>query len=507
MKSNHAGYEKLRKISRHVKVLSGISQLLGWDQETYMPADAGAARGEQLETLAGIIHKEQTSKKFGNALSELIDIDSGHIKDATLSPAQKAALREWRRDYHHATALPNKFVEEFCKLASQSQLVWRKAKQDDSFQQFAPYLDKIIQMNRKKADYLGFKDHPYDALLDLYEPNVTTAEITTLFSSLKHSITDLLKTIQSKKQVDASFLFGSFDSDKQIAFSQDLLDGIGYNKNRGRLDFSAHPFSSSSHPTDSRITTRIHPTSLMSNLSAVLHEAGHAFYEMGLPVEEFGTPLGESISLGIHESQSRWWETRIGHSKPFWTYYFPKLQQAFHSQLKHISLGQFYKALNQVQPGFIRIEADEITYSLHVILRFEMEKALIEGSLKVRDIPEAWNEKMQQLLGITPPTIAQGCLQDIHWSMGAFGYFPTYTLGNLYAAHFFEAFEKQHPQWDKQVEGGDVQFIRNWLHENIHQHGRRYTGKELLEKTTGKALDASAYTKYLKHKYSEIYNN
>jgi carboxypeptidase Taq len=281
---------------------------------------------------------------------------------------------------------------------------------------------------------------------------------------------------------------------------------MGFDFNQGRLDQSSHPFSSSPHPTDNRITTRFHATSLLSCISVILHEGGHALYEKGLPVEQYGTPLGSAISLGMHESQSRWWETRIGQNKSFWTHYLPKLQKYFPNDLKNVKLDPFYRAINKVEPSLIRVEADEVTYPLHVILRFEMEKALIEGSLKVRDIPEAWNSKMQELIGVTPATNSEGCLQDIHWAMGGFGYFPTYTLGNLYAAHLFEAFAKAHPDWEKQIASGNLMFITNWLHENIHQHGRRYTSQELLKKVTGKAFTADAYIKYLNSKYKDIYN-
>jgi carboxypeptidase Taq len=271
-----------------------------------------------------------------------------------------------------------------------------------------------------------------------------------------------------------------------------------------RLDLSAHPFSLALHPHDSRITTRILPGNLMSNLFSVLHESGHALYEMDLPAEQFGTPLGEPVSLGIHESQSRWWETLIGHSRPFWTCYYPLVQDAFPS-LKKIPLEKFYHAINKVAPSFIRVEADEVTYCLHIIVRFEIELALVSGDLAVSDLPYAWNEKMKDLLGITPKNDREGCLQDIHWSLGDFGYFPTYALGNLFAAHFFTAFKKQHPDWEERVAAGDLVFIRDFLKTNIHSLGKQYSSDELAKRVAHKPLSETAYCQYLKNKYSEIY--
>ena len=329
-------------------------------------------------------------------------------------------------------------------------------------------------MSRKKADFLGYQGHPYDALMDQYEPGITTKEVSQIFSSLRKSITELLKEISKVKQIDNNFLHGKFSPDKQLEFAHRILKDIGYGSEYGRLDISSHPFSSAAHPTDSRITTRIHKTSLLSCISVILHEAGHGLYEMGLPKEHYGSPLGDAISLGIHESQSRWWETRIGQSKPFWQHYLPLLKDQFKGKLDKISLDLFYKAINKVEPSLIRVEADEVTYPLHVILRFEIECALIEGSLNLREIPEAWNAKMKELLGIVPSTNTEGCLQDIHWSMGGFGYFPTYTLGNIYASQLFESFAKKYPAWENKVASGDFHFITHWLHEAIHKHGRRY---------------------------------
>lgn len=501
----HKDYDTLHQLSRKIHVLSGISHLLDWDQETYMPPAGGPIRAEQLKVLAGVIHKEKTGPKFTNALKKLITVKTGKIVAKGLSSEQQAAVKMWRRDYTRDVALPSSFVEDFAKLTSQSIQVWRMAKKNDTFMQFAPYLDKIVGMCRKKADLLGYKNHPYDALLDLYEPDITTQDVTTLFTALRKSITTLLKKVTAAKQVDDSFLHGKFPIEKQLAFSRTILDAMGHDTHRGRLDLSTHPFSSAAHPSDSRITTRLHQTNIFSNIATILHEGGHGLYEMGLPVDHYGSPLGEAISMGMHESQSRWWETRVGHSLPFWKHWLPLLKKQFPGKFDSITPEMFYKGINKVTPSFIRVEADELTYPLHVILRFELEVALIEGTLSVRDLPEAWNAKMKELLGLTPKDNAQGCLQDIHWSMGSFGYFPSYTMGNLYAAHLFEGFEKTHPDWTKRVANGELSFINAWLSDEVWRHGRRYSSKDLLKGATGAAFSADAYTGYLKGKYEKIY--
>ncbi len=498
-------YQKIVQLSRKAKVLEGVQSLLGWDQETYMPKNGAPIRAEQLKTIAGLIHKERTSKSFSTALSKLLDLETGKIKHNNLKPTQKAALKRWHRDYVKNTALPAKFVEEYAALTSESQFVWEKARRENDFEFFLPKLEKMIELNKKKAEYLGYKEHPYDALLDTFEPDMTTKEVSKVFTPLKKTITTLLKKIMKAKQVDDTALTTNFSSDSQMRFGKKLLKVIDYDENAGRMDLSTHPFSSACHPSDSRITTRILQKMPLSMVRTILHECGHAFYEMGLPEDEYGTPLGESLSLGIHESQSRWWETRIGQSKAFWKLCLPMMKTHFKGKLDSMTLDKMWKAVNKVEPSMIRVEADEVTYALHVILRFELEVALIEGSLEAKDIPQAWNQKMKESLGIVPKDNREGCLQDIHWSMGAFGYFPTYALGNLYAAHFFEAFEKAFPQWEKEVEKGNFTFMHEWLTENIHQHGRRYTSLELLKKVNDKAFSSKAFEKYLTEKYTKIY--
>lgn len=495
-------YKALLKISRETAVLKGVSQLLSWDQETYMPHDAAAARAEQCEVLAGLVHKQEVSKKFANALGKLIDLETGHVIARELADEYKAALREWRRNYLLQKKLPERFVKAFAKLTSEAIHVWALAKKSDSFQKFAPYLDKVIQMSQKKAEYLGYSDHPYDALLDEYEPGMTTKEIDRLFADLKGPVTRLVKQLREKKKPDVSFLHAEHNHDTQMQASLYFLEEMGYDFGKGRLDLSSHPFSTSFHPTDARVTTRLHATSFMNNIGTTLHEGGHALYEQGLPEEHFGSPLCEAVSLGIHESQSRFWETRIGQSKAFWNVYLPYLKKQF--KMRDVSLDDFYRAINLVQPSPIRVDADEVTYSLHIILRFELEKELIAGRIKTREIPEAWNAKMQEYLGLVPKNNAEGCLQDIHWSMGGFGYFPTYTLGNLFAAHFFLAFEQAFPNWQEKIATDGLLFIKEWLNQKIHRHGKRYTSHELVENITGQKLSSAPYIHYLESKYKGL---
>jgi len=499
-------YNKLLSLSKTIALMNSVGDLLDWDQETYMPKEAIEARSLQIELLASLAHRQKTSKAFAKALSALIDMETGEINDDRLTSAQIAALREWRRDFLKDSRLPNAFVKQFAKTTSTACHVWKTAKEHSDFKAFAPHLEKIVNLSRKKADILGFKEHPYDALLDLFEPKMKTAILTPLFSKLKLPLTQLLKDINIKTPFLEDFLYRHCPKHKQLEFSHKILYKMGFHPSSSRLDTSAHPFCNALHPKDTRMTTKVHPENIMSCIGAVLHEGGHGLYNMNLNIEHYGSPLCQQVSLGIDESQSRWWETLIGQSYFFWQHFFPQLQEEFPEQFGNVLLEDFYRAINAVKPGFIRIEADEVTYNLHIIVRFELEKALIEGSLNVKDIPDAWNAKMREYLGISPEFDGQGCLQDIHWSLGHIGYFPTYTLGNLYSVQFFEAFEKTLPEWKEHVSKGALDFIRDWLKENIHQYGRQYTPDELCQKVTGKGLNEEPYVNYLKKKYGMLYH-
>ncbi len=499
-------YAQLHELSKTTALLSSMEALLDWDQETYMPKEAIHFRSIQVEMVASLAHKSKTSKPFAKLLNQLIDIKTGEILDETLSSEQIASLKEWRRDYIKAIKLPNKFVKQFAKTVSTATHAWKSAKHHNDFKEFAPHLEKVVSLSRKKADILGFTEHPYDALLDLYEPEMKTSTLIPLFSKLKLHLTQLIKTIKAAPPIPYEFLNCHCPKYKQIAFAHLLLKGMGFHENNSRLDISSHPFCAGIAPDDIRMTTRINPDDPTFSIFAVLHEGGHGLYALGRRKELFGSPLAESLSLGIDESQSRWWETLIGQSLPFWQHFYPLLQEEFPEQFKSIYLDDFFRAINHVQPSLIRIESDEVTYNLHIIVRFEMEKALIEGTLKVRDIPDAWNEKMREYLGISPLFDTEGCLQDIHWSLGLFGYFPTYTLGNLYAAQFFAVFEQAFPQWKEKVAKGDLGFVREWLKDHIHRYGRQYSPSELCSKITGKALTEDPFIHYLNTKYKALYH-
>jgi carboxypeptidase Taq len=499
-------YAKLHEISKTTALLSSICSLIEWDQETYMPAEGIALRVPQIELMANLLHKQKISPRFAKALGKLIDLTSGEILDKSLSMAQIAAVKEWRRDYLNMVKLPSPFVKKFAKSSATSLHAWQKAKEENNFRAFAPHLEKIVILCRKKADLLGYKEHPYDALLDLYEPEMSVASLTPLFERLKFALTGLLKAIGQAPAPNQKFLEENYSSEKQLHFAQILLRAMGFSHESSRLDQSAHPFCTGLHPKDTRMTTHVYPNNVMSSIFSVIHEGGHGIYNSSLKEEHFGSPLGEPISLALDESQSRFWETRIGRSLPFWRHFFPLLQKEFPERLGSVYLEDFYRAVNVVKPSFIRVEADEVTYSLHIIVRFEIEKALIEGSLKVKDLPDAWNGKMREYLGIAPTTNREGCLQDIHWSMGGMGYFPTYTLGNLYASQFFATFEQAYPDWKERVSKGDLLFIREWLKQNILQYGKEFTAKEIIQHVTGEPLSEKHFVNYLERKYKQLYN-
>jgi len=502
MQSAQTLYASLWEKGKELQVLKSISTLIGWDQETYMPKQGIGIRSMHKQYIEALLHQEMTSTHFQEKLSHFIDLDSGKFLSVQgLDDIQKAALREWRRDVVKEKKLPEKFVKAFAKATSEGTSVWAEARAANDFTSFQPHLEGLVKLCRERASYLGYKDHPYDALLDEYEPGMTTKTLDKLFAGLKTFLIDLTHKL-SKKSVQADFLYGSFEEKAMLDFDYFLVESMGFQKDTYRLDTSSHPMCLSLHPKDVRMTTVTKTRDLFSaNISSVIHEAGHGLYEQGLNEEWFGTPLCEFLSMGIHESQSKLWECFLGQSLPFWTYFYPHLQKAFPKHFANVSLTSFYQAINQVSPSLIRIYADEVTYSLHVILRYELEKALLEGSLQVKDIPQAWNDKMQAYLHISPKTDAEGCLQDIHWSAGLFGYFPTYALGNLYAAQLLDALQKRYPDWNAKVEQGQLLFIRDYLKEHVHQHGRLYTPDELLRKATGHSLNEKYFKDYLQKKY------
>jgi carboxypeptidase Taq len=489
--------------------LQSAASLLSWDQETYMPRGGGEARAEQIATLQGLAHERLTAPETEALLARWLDLRTGRpLAEPAVQwdPEAESLLRETWRDYTKARQLPNEFVRRLGKTCALAQQVWVEAKTQNDFALFLPHLREIISLKKEEVAYRGSPEKPYDALLDTYEPGTTAEELTILFGALKSWLIPFLhRLLASPVRPQADALKGRYEREKQLDFGKTILSAMGYDFNRGRLDLSAHPFTTSFHPTDVRITTRVSEQDFTGSLFSCIHEGGHGLYDQGLPSAHYGTPLGESISLGIHESQSRLWENCVGRSLPFWRHFYPLLQKNFSSQLAELSLEGFYVALNRVAPSFIRVDADEVTYNLHIILRFEIERDLLEGRVRVDDLPALWREKMQAYLGIVPPTDREGVLQDVHWSMGAIGYFPTYALGNFYAAQFFAQAKREMPDLPALLSGGDLLSLKQWLNDKIHHWGRRYTANELVRRVTGEQLTLSHFTSYIEEKYSEIY--
>jgi carboxypeptidase Taq len=496
--------EKLLALKTKLKDITNLrnaAAVLSWDQETYMPPGGAQARAEQLATLYRLAHEMFTTDEIGELLSDLERVGFAYESvDASL-------LRVARREYDKARKLPAKLVEEMSRTFSLGQQVWTEARQEKEFARFQNMLAKIVDLNIQAAEAYGYEDYIYDALLDLYEPEMKTADVNAVFEILKAEMIPLVQAIaQQIDKVDDSVLHRTYTETAQWDFGLIPLKAIGYDLNRGRQDRSAHPFTTSFSVNDVRITTRVHENFLPSALFGTLHEGGHALYEQGSQAELEGTLLAGGTSLGVHESQSRLWENVVGRSRPFWQFYYPRLQEFFPEQLADIELEQFYRAINRVKPTYIRVEADEVTYNLHIFLRFELEQALVTQQLSVADLPEAWNAKMEQYLGLTPPDDAQGVLQDIHWSGGMIGYFPTYTLGNVLSLQFYSQTLNDIPDLPEQFSRGEFGPLLSWFRSQIHQHGRKFTATELIKRVTGDdTIRAEPYLQYVKKKYTEIY--
>lgn len=483
-------------------MLARIQHLLEWDEHTKMPAAGGEYRAEQTAYMAGLVHQKQTAPEIGDWLEQLADspLAADAASDASVN------IRHLRRDYDKKTRLPQTLVEQLARSCSLGQQVWVEARGADDFKKFQPNLEEIIRLKREEAAALGFEDTPYDPLLDDYEPGESTANVMRVLGELRDALVPLVQAIaDSKQRSDASLLSRSYPVAAQERFGTAAAQAIGFDFNAGRLDVTAHPFCTGLGPGDVRITTRYEEHAFSDAFFGILHEAGHGLYDQGLPRQQYGLPLGEDVSLGIHESQSRMWENQVGRSHAFWEHFYPQAQQAFPEALDAVERKAFYDAVNDVRPSLIRVEADEVTYNLHILIRFELEQALIEDRLQVVDLQGAWNEKYQHYLGITPPNDAEGVLQDVHWSAGLFGYFPTYALGNLYAAQFFRQAAADLGDLDAQFRQGDFAPLLAWLRQHIHRHGRRYSPAELTERITGQSLGHESLMSQLSQKYGEIY--
>jgi carboxypeptidase Taq len=495
-------YRDLLAAFRPIYDLGQVANLLVWDQQTMMPPGGAPLRGQQLATLSSEIHRRLT----GPGIAEPLQVLASATAAAELTDVQRAQVREARRAYAQEAKMPAELVEEISEQNSRAQGVWVEARKVNDFGRFAPELERTLDLRRRQADHLGWEDHPYDALHDLYEPGSTTAKVREVFGPVKEGIERLLGAIGERgRNVADDVLHLAYDESLQEQFAREVIADLGYDFTRGRLDRAAHPFAQGLGHSDVRITTRYRPSYLSTALFGSMHEAGHAIYEQGISPDWHRTPLADAVSLGVHESQSRLWENLVGRSHAFWEGRLARLAELFPTQLGSVSVDAFARAVNNVAPTLIRVEADEVTYNLHVMIRFELEVALLEGSLAVLDLPEAWRAKYAESLGVTPPDDADGCLQDIHWAAGLIGYFPTYTLGNLMSVQLWEAAERDLGDLTDRVREGRFEPLLGWLREHVHVHGSRYLPGELLERATGSRLDSGPYLRYLERKYGALY--
>lgn len=499
-------YDQLLEHVKQANLLGSTGSILGWDQETLMPPKGLAHRTRQLAQIAKLTHQMKTDPQIGEWLDECEDDEA-----LTGDPISASAvnIREWRRDYDKATKLPEELVVEMSETTSQAKHAWAEARQANKYEDFKPWLAKVVELNQRKAECFGWdseKGEPWDALADSFEAGMTAASVAEVFTPLRERLVDLLGDILgSKAGPTNTFNELKLPVDQQKAFVKAISAEVGFDYDRGRLDESTHPFCSGSHCNDVRMTTRFHEDNVNDALGSTLHESGHGIYEQGLPEEHIGTPMGLAVGLSIHESQSRMWENQVGRSKAFWAWCYPKLAEFFGDATAELTQEQIYGGANIVNPGLIRVEADEATYNLHIMIRFEIERLLMKGELDVDDLPEVWNAKYKEYLQVDVPDDRRGCMQDIHWSMGAIGYFPTYTMGNLYCAQFFEAAQEELGDLNAMFAAGDFAPLRRWLNENIHAHGKRYRSADLVEHVTGKPLSADPLMRHLEGKLRPLY--
>ena len=492
-------YQNFIKAVRELRSARAILALLDWDLETYMPRGAAEDRAEHTAFLSGFAHERLVSDEFGRLLEQCEAEDVGD------DYARATNVREMRRERDRAAKLPKELVEKIARATTLSRNAWVKAREESHFPTFAPNVQELLDLKREVAERVGWESEPYDALMDEFEPSARAAAVQDVFEGLKAELVPLVAAIAAApRQPDASLRKRHCPRDAQDAFNRRIVKAMGFDFEIGRIDVSTHPFCTSMSPRDVRFTTRFDENYMPMSLFGVMHEAGHALYEQGFDPANVGTPMADSVSLGIHESQSRLWENQIGRGRAFWKHFFPLLTENFPT-MADVKLDDWVHVINTVEPSFIRVEADEVTYSLHIMLRFDIERRLFRNELAVSDIPDAWNAGMQELLGITPPNDAKGCLQDVHWSLGIFGYFPTYALGNLYAAQFFEAAQAAIPDLDAKLERGELLPLREWLRENVHRHGMRYTAGELVRKVSGRDLSHQAFVQYLQTKLRPMY--
>jgi carboxypeptidase Taq len=496
--------EKLKRLKELLGEVSDISHaaaVLGWDQQVNIPPKGHEARGQQLATLSKIAHEKSTTHEIG----KLIDDLKKEFGGANPASDEAAMIRVASRSYDKATRVPSDFIAEQAVVSSKAFEAWGEARAKSDFSIFRPHLEKIVELVRKYVSFFPPTEHPYDTLLDDYEPGMKTADVKAIFDGLRPKQVELIKAINSAKQVKADFLFRKYNEKKMLNFGVEVVTKYGYDWSRGRQDKALHPFEETLSANDVRITTRFEEDNPTAMLFSTMHEAGHGMYEQGVNLAYERTPLESGTSLAVHESQSRMWENLVGRSLPFWEYFFPKFKKTFPKQLDGVSVKTFYKAINKVEPSLIRVNADEATYNLHVMLRLELEIAMLEGRVEIKDLPELWNTKMKEYLGITPPNDAKGVLQDVHWAGGMLGYFSTYALGNLISAQLWEKINEDISGLEDQICKGNFSELLGWLQKNIYQHGQKFEPQTLVEKVTGSKIKSEPYVRYLTKKYSVIY--
>jgi len=495
-------YEELLRRTNELALLASMAELFDWDELTHMPRNGVANRGSQMAYLAGWQHEKTTDPRLGELLATLegSELARDPLSDAAVN------VREMRRAYDRATKVPRPLVEELARVVSFAQQQWNVARQDADFAAFHPCLEQIVALKREQAQALDGHATPYDALLDEYEPGATSAEIARMFAGLRAELLPLLQALDDvRKKPSRAVLHRDYPVERQRSFGEAVAAALGFDFEGGRLDTTPHPFFGSIGRGDVRITTRFHPTHFGDGFFGILHEVGHALYEQNLDPAHDGTPLGNAPSVGLHESQARLWENLVGRCRSFWQYLFPQARQAFPSALRGVTLDRFYAAVNAVDAGSNRVQADEVTYNLHIFIRFDIEQALIAGDLQAADVPGAWNEAYQKTLGITPANDAEGCLQDGHWSAGLMGYFPTYTLGNIFAAQLFAQAASEITDLDSVIARGDFTSLLGWLRDKVYRSGCRYRGAQLVEHITGAPPDHGPLVAYLRRKYGELY--
>ena len=495
-----AALQELRDRLAEVADLSRTSRLLFWDQQVMMPPGGAKARSEMVGTLSRLIHDKFVDERVG----ELLETLRPHEESLDAESDDAALIRVTRRDYEKAVRVPTDLRVEMSRASSTALPVWNKAKQESDFALLLPYLRENMELRKRYVDCFDPADEPYDILLDDFEPQMKTAEVRSVFETLKGELLPFIaEVVERNDQIDTSMFSGTFDPERQREVGREVLEHFGFTDDRFRMDPTAHPFATNTCTTDIRLTTHYREQDL-NTLFASMHEFGHGIYEAGVDPALERTPLCRGVSLGLHESQSRMWENLVGRSKPFWKFFLPTLQKAFPSQFGGVELDQFYAAINKVEPSLIRIDADEVTYNFHVILRFELEQEILAG-MDLADLPEAWNAKMREYLGVEPQDDAHGVLQDVHWSGGHIGYFPTYSLGNVISVQIWEKAIEAMPDLYEQFERGEFSDLREWLRENLYRHGRKFTPQETLAKVVGGPLDAAPYVRYLKQKLGDIY--